>query len=532
MVRSVFVSRLAVFCLAAGLTVLPAVPPAAGAAEPPDPAAAAFTRLRQDPARLDAVLRALPKGADLHNHLAGAVYAENMLDWAARDGLCVAPAQGRILADKCAPGPESGRVPAADLAAHPDLRADMIDALSMRDYVPTPADRSGHDHFFATFARFGPAQAAHDGDMLAEAAARAAEDHVLYLELMISPQLGPVADLGSRFVLQGDGFADADRAIAPALPALVAAARHQADAMESRMRAVLQCGTQAAHPGCGVTVRYLYQTIRTMPPAMVFPQLDFGYALVKADPRFVGINIVAPEDDAVAMRDYGLHMRMFGWLARRDPQVRLSLHAGELAPGLVPPEGLRFHIRQAVEIAGARRIGHGVDILHEDDPDGLMAEMARRRVMVEINLTSNDVILGVAGAAHPFNAYRAAGVPVALSTDDEGVSRIDLTHEYARAAATYQLDYAALRDLSRSGLEYAFLPGDSLWARTRPFRMVAACAATPSGPVPAGGACHDFLAHSQKARLQWTLEARLHAFETGMIRQAALMDDHAQSAGQ
>ncbi|ACI51016.1 adenosine/AMP deaminase [Gluconacetobacter diazotrophicus PA1 5] len=516
--------RLVPVCaLAAGLAVsliTPGVAASRAAPAPPDAVSAAFDRIRTDPARLDDVLRAMPKGADLHNHLAGAVYAESMLDWAAQDGLCVSPALGRILPGNCGPAPVSGRVRAADLAARPDDRADMIDALSMRDFVPTATDRSGHDHFFATFDRFMPVQMTHGGDMLAEAVTHAAGDHVLYLELMVSPQLGPVAGLGTHLPLQGDGFADVDRAIAPALPALVVAARQEVDAMEARMHAVLQCGTDQARPGCSVVVRYLYQTIRTMPPAMVFPQLDFGYALVKADPRFVGVNIVAPEDNAIAMRDYGLHMRMFGWLARRDPQVKLSLHAGELAPGLVPPEGLRTHIRQAVEIAGARRIGHGVDILHEDDSDGLMAEMARRRVMVEINLTSNDVILGVAGAAHPFRAYRAAGVPVALSTDDEGVSRIDLTREYDRAATTYALDYAALRDLSRSGLEYAFVPGDSLWRQTAPYRMVAACAAVPPGPAPAAGACHDVLAGSEKARLQWTLEARLHDFEAGMIRDA------------
>ncbi|MBB2200025.1 adenosine deaminase family protein [Gluconacetobacter tumulisoli] len=508
-------SRLIVACaLAGGLaaslcTLMPAV------ASAPDPAVAAFDRIRNDPDRLAVVLRAMPKGADLHNHLAGAIYAESLLDWAARDGMCVAPDQGRIVPGPCTPAP--GQVAAGDLAGRPDARARMIDALSMRDFVPTPDDRSGHDHFFATFARFMPVEASHGGDMLAEAVTHAAGDHVLYLELMISPQLLPVARLGLKYPLRDEGFAAADRAMAPAVPALVTAARQEVDAMEARMRGVLRCGTAQARPGCGVTVRYLYQTVRTMPPAMVFPQLDFGYAMVKADPRFVGVNIVAPEDDAVAMRDYSLHMRMFGWLARRDPQVKLSLHAGELAPGLVPPEGLRVHIREAVEVAGARRIGHGVDIVHEDGSDGLMAEMARRHVMVEINLTSNDVILGVAGAAHPFTAYRAAGVPMALSTDDEGVSRIDLTREYERAATTYALAYDALRDLSRAGLEYAFVPGDSLWRATAPYRMVAACVALPAGPAPARGACHDLLARSEKARLQWELERRLHDFEIGLI---------------
>lgn len=120
------------------------------------------------------------------------------------------------------------------------------------------------------------------------------------------------------------------------------------------------------------------------------------------------------------MRDYDLHMRMFHFLNGVYPGVKLSLHAGELTTGLVPTEGLRHHIRAAIDVAGANRIGHGVDVALEDDPASLLAEMARRHVMVEVNLTSNDEILGIKGAAHPFPLYRRAGVPVALSTDDEG----------------------------------------------------------------------------------------------------------------
>ena len=63
--------------------------------------------------------------------------------------------------------------------------------------------------------------------------------------------------------------------------------------------------------------------------------------------------------------------------------------------------------------------------------------MADKGVLVEINPTSNAGILGVTGKHHPFATYRSYGVPVALSTDDEGVSRIDLTHEYVRAVEMF-----------------------------------------------------------------------------------------------
>ena len=136
-----------------------------------------------------------------------------------------------------------------------------------------------------------------------------------------------------------------------------------------------------------------------------------GFELAKADPRVVGFNLVMPEDGRISMRDFTLHMRWIDYLHQFYPQVKITLHAGELAPGLVPPEGMRFHIRQSVELGHASRIGHGVDVMHEDRPHELLREMAERGVMVEIALTSNDVTLGVRGRGHPLAAYRRAGVP-------------------------------------------------------------------------------------------------------------------------
>ena len=135
----------------------------------------------------------------------------------------------------------------------------------------------------------------------------------------------------------------------------------------------------------------------------------------------------------------------------------VALHAGELWLGLVPPPDLAFHIREAIEIAGARRIGHGVALAFERDMEGLLAEMRTRPVVVEVNLTSTDLILGVRGKDHPLPTYLAAGVPVVLSSDDAGISHIDLTNEYLRAARDYGLEYRALKAIARNALIYSFL---------------------------------------------------------------------------
>ena len=492
--------------LAACLLLLPAAVQAT-----PDPArraGALFDSLLGQPARLHVLMRELPKGADLHNHLSGAIYAESYIEWARASGLCLDANTHTLTAAPC----PAGAPRAADaLARVPGLYDGTIDAFSMRDYVPTPSDASGHDHFFRAFAKFDLAGRDHAGEMLAEAANRAAGDHVLYLELMHYPLVRESAALGLAHAWHGEDFARDLQEIRPGLAALVGQARTRTDLAEARMRDVLGCGTPHAQAGCAVKIRYLTQLIRILPPQAVFAQMAYSYALVDADPRFIGVNIVAPEDDPVARRDYDLHMRAFRYLSSLDPSVKLTLHAGELTEGLVPPEDLHFHIRDAVEIAGARRIGHGVDVTYEDGASDLLAEMARRHVAVEINLTSNDVILGVKGEDHPFRAYRAAGVPLVLCTDDEGVSRIDLTHEYLRATASYGLRYADLKQLSRNSLTYSFLPGDSLWSLAGGGIAPACAVGTPGSPV--GGACAGFLAHSEKARMQWQLESEFRLFE-------------------
>jgi adenosine deaminase len=467
-----------------------------------------FEAIRAAPPLAAAFLRRMPKGADLHNHLSGAIYAESYIAWAAADGLCIDRAALALAPPPCT---AKDLVPAAAATRDGTLYAALVDALSMRGFVA--GAQSGHDHFFATFAKFGPATTNRAGDMLAEAAGRAGEENILYLELMTSPGMAAARKLGAKAGWDDDLGRLRQKLLAAGIGDAVAQARREIDAAEAGMRQRLQCDGPAPDAGCAVVIRYLAQVTRVVPREQVFAQFLLGFELARVDPRVVGLNLVAPEDDQVALRDYRAQMRMLGFLQASSPETKVSLHAGELTLGLVPPEELRFHIREAVETAGARRIGHGVDVLDEDDPWGLLAEMAKRHVLVEINLTSNDVILGVSGDRHPFMTYRRFGVPLALSTDDEGVSRSDLTHEYLRAALTYRLTYAELKDLARNSLEYAFLRGDSLWRSRDAFAPVEACAGAAPGDTEPPPACRDFLAGSDKAQAQWRLEAQFAAFE-------------------
>jgi len=467
--------------------------------------------IRKQPQLLLAFLHGLPKGGDLHNHLAGAIYAEDLIDFAASDNLCVDRTSSRLVAPPCDSCEKYMAKPGVRCAYGDHLLYDqMVDAWSMRNWQP--GEGSGHDHFFAAFDKFSLAAHNHVAESLAAAMNRAGRDNLQYVEFMHTADGGRALELGSKTGWDEDFSKLRDKLLAAGLKDVAAATSRTLAEDDARAKKELHCGTPDAEPGCSVTVRYLYQVLRGLPREAVFAQILLGFELASSDLHFVGLNLVMPEDWYVPIRDFNQHMAMLDYLHGIYPKVHISLHAGELAMGLVPPEDLTFHIRASVERGHAERIGHGVDVMNEKDPNGLLKEMARRNVLVEINLTSNEMILGVSGAEHPLSAYMKYGVPVALSTDDEGVARSDMTHEYLRAVSEQKLGYLELKRMARQSLEHNFLPGESLWATTKPaFRTVAACTGSAAEKPSAG--CEKFLQANEKANEQWRLEVEFTKFE-------------------
>ncbi|QWP77597.1 adenosine deaminase [Lysobacter sp. K5869] len=471
--------------------------------------AAYFDRLLASPPRLRAFVQAMPKGGDLHSHLSGAVYAEDYLRWAGEDGLCLQREDARLVAPPCK-APASVAVNEAPLP----LYGRAIDAMSVRGYERGVGDAQVpvEQRFFSAFDRFRTVARERGGDMLAAVRAIAAGENTAYLELMLVPPAGRDFSDAAPARQDGEDFAAWAASLQRALAEAVPRARAELDGDEARAAAVLACAGAAPRPGCAVETRYQISATRTHEPARVFAGLAFAFALAAADPRCVGVNLVGPEHQRLAASDYALHMRMVAFFKQRYPQVNVSLHAGELVAGLAPPGDLRAHIRQAVDVAGAQRIGHGVALAYEDDPAALLRRMARDKIAVEINLSSNAAILGVRGAAHPLALYRAAGVPVVLSTDDQGVLRGDLSGEYQRAALEQGLRYRDLKRIARDSLQYAFLSGASLWRDEAGGARAAACAGGDAGGEP-DAACAAFLRGSDKARLQWRLERQWTRFE-------------------
>jgi adenosine deaminase len=138
------------------------------------------------PPGLRAFLADFPKGADLHVHLSGAVYAESFIRDAGEDGLCVDPprsvCQAALRTTADSRQPSSGNI----TSANQDLYDRLIDSFSMRSFVPTRAS-AGTTSSSPPLAALAGSARSHTGEWVDEVASRAAAQNQQYLELMETP---------------------------------------------------------------------------------------------------------------------------------------------------------------------------------------------------------------------------------------------------------------------------------------------------------------------------------------------------------
>ena len=418
-------------------------------------------------AELNLLMTMLPKGGDLHNHYSGAQYSETYIDWLGKLKYCIySENDASLQAEKYrietrTDIPEAARkiCRTADAVRNDTaFYREVLKRWSNKDYANHYHTQPAPDlQFFDTFGYFWAASNYSYTEGLKILKERAKAENLQYLEMMFKG----APDVDNPALARQINSLPPNAAVADVNQAFSA----YADFMASDPEALKKIADHVSYLETVVAgvddsdfkIRLQSYVSRNNQPAQIFSGLYSAFAAASKSSLIVGVNFVGPENGYVAMRDYKLHMQMFQFLRQRFPGTRLALHAGELALGMVPPEGLRFHIHDAVEIAGAKRIGHGVDISHESNALELLASMRAKQVAVEVNLTSNEFILGVKNEAHPVNLYRRHGVPFVISTDDPGVSRNNLSGEYLLFVSRYKPSYRELKEVVFNSIRYSFL---------------------------------------------------------------------------
>ena len=405
----------------------------------------------------------MPKGADLHHHYSGSIYAEQYVQWLDPLNYCVNMNTYRIETKKEVVDAERAKsalertcLGTKEVLADDAMYRELLQRWSSKDFdnhgaIKPPPDRQ----FFQTFSYFGAVSNQNFAQGLQELKKRAIQENVGYIETMFKNTPSVVnPDFDSAMWQTGATdvqLADAMRAWSAKLDQDPGFKSNRDDFLKKLDAAASGIDDER------FTMRYQVYVVRLLNPSLVFSSMLQAFRAAEQSPLVVGVNIVGQESAHVSMRDYALHMKMFQFLKTQYPKVKLALHAGELALGDVPPDGLRSHIDQALHVAGAERIGHGLDLAHESNAVGIMKTMRERDIPVEVNLTSNAFISGIRGDNHPITIYRKYGVPYVISTDDAGVTRHTLAQEYMLFASRYKVSYAEIKQASYNGLKYSFL---------------------------------------------------------------------------
>ena len=426
--------------------------------------------IRNNRAALAAFFSAMPKGADLHHHYSGSIYTETYVNRVVANDYFINRRTCIVVKDTTGAG--GGYVRCSALGdSLPWYRERLMQKWSVKDYngVSYPSDKQ----FFETFTYFGVTSNDSLAQGLLELKNRAIKENVSYIETMFKgiPCNISMGEMSRYARLLQEAQATRDEVKAQQILSDIYTWLQNKDIKKYAWEFNRQLTT--LHKNNGIdderfTMRYQNYVVRVLDPLTVFRSLVVAFESANSSPLVVGVNIVAPENNETSMKDYWLHMQMYKFCHEKYPQVQYAMHAGELVLGMVQPEELTWHISEAVYTAGAKRIGHGVDIPYEADAYKLLSHMAKNKIAVEINLVSNEFILKVKNDHHPISLYRQFGVPIVISTDDAGVLRSSMTEQYVLLAKRYpDIKYGDIKRFVFNSIDYSFIEEEAVKEKLR-----------------------------------------------------------------
>ena len=423
-----------------------------------------FEKIRSDESLLRYFFQTMPKGGDLHHHYSGSVYAETYLRAIEEQDLWVKHESYELLETEPSKMEKKHWSRISELkkkGTWSPVKLELIKSWSTKYYnnYRLPSDR----HFFASFRNFNIAKTKTYKKGLIEIKQRAKKENVSYIETMFNAlKFSEKYDFEPHFNQSLSKLQkNKNPEIQNKLNDLYNRYRSQSNYLEivkKHNKFIHGLHESLKIDDQDFMMRYQNYIVRENEPIHVFKHLLVCFASANLSDYIVGVNIVGPEDNDISIRDYWLHMQMFKFFHSRFPNVKSSIHAGELTLGIVLPEELTWHIESAVKDAEADRIGHGAAIIYENEANRTLKFMAENSIPIEINLSSNNFILGLSEDKHPIMLFENYKVPILICTDDAGVLRTDLTQQYVILAKDYkEISYPKIKEYVYNSIKFAFI---------------------------------------------------------------------------
>jgi adenosine deaminase len=215
---------------------------------------------------------------------------------------------------------------------------------------------------------------------------------------------------------------------------------HEHLSFEQIHRAVLKGIAQASNLPIAVGLLCTFQ--RTLSVAESLKVLDF---VIDTKETWAGVDLADNEQDFPA-KDFA---KLFSKVHKH--QIPITIHAGEPNTSTSAQ-----NVEDAIDILGARRIGHGLQIIQ--DPR-ILKKVAEKKIPLELCPTSNWLTNGISHVkAHPFRKLMEAGVLTTINSDDPGIFDINLVNEYKLLSDHYEFtlkEFGICNDIAASA---SFLP--------------------------------------------------------------------------
>jgi adenosine deaminase len=297
------------------------------------------------------------------------------------------------------------------------------DPAELARWIRRGADRKSLELYLETFAHTVGVMQERDAivRVAAECAEDLAADGIVYAEVRYAPELSTERGLTLDEVVEAnlEGF---------------------------------RIGTErAAAAGTGIVMKVIVTAMRQAARSVEVAECAVRWR----DAGVVGFDVAGPERGYPPTR----YLDAFEYIRREN--FHITIHAGE-SFGLPS-------IWEALQFAGAERLGHGVRIVDDINvrEDGsielgrLAAFVRDRRVPLEMCPTSNVHTGAVASIAeHPVDLLRRLRFRVTVNTDNRLMSNVTLSSEFAALDEAFRIGLGEIEWLTLNAMKSAFAPFD------------------------------------------------------------------------
>lgn len=173
--------------------------------------------------------------------------------------------------------------------------------------------------------------------------------------------------------------------------------------------------------------------------------VDSVYEVIEAGKKFIGKGVVAIDLAGCELENFVKPYEEVMKVAR-EAGFRVTIHAGETGYGK--------NVKDAIELLGAERIGHGLFIFNDEEAYNLVKN---KGVTLEMCPKSNIDTKGVAKyEEHPIYKYHKDDIKVNLSTDNRTVSNITLTEEFENVDKAFNIDFEDYKKIYLDSVDASF----------------------------------------------------------------------------